>query len=194
MVVLALAVAALVGFGRVAEPPPDAKIATCDVYSIMRELVDSEEFKPGRGPLEEKLRGFAPELREMESTLRDMEAMLRGSDPKEEAAQAKYKEFVAKRQEFAGKRQEFEKTKGELDQLMGRQFVQAYERVKVAADAVAIRRGYTHIVASRDIDQPPTNDPDRITQALLSRPMLYSPEADDVTKDVLKELNLGEKK
>jgi hypothetical protein len=146
----------------------------------MRTLVDSPEFKPARSAIEDKLRGLGPELR-------DMEAMLRGSDPKDEGAQAKYKEFVTKRQEF-------EKTKAELDQLMGKQFVHAYERVKVAADAVAIRRGYTHIVASRDIDDPPTSDPDRITQALLSRPMVYSPQADDVTKDVLGELKLAETK
>ncbi len=180
VIVLLLVVAATAGFTRFVEPPPPARIATCDVYTIMRQMVDSDEFRPARAPLEEQLRTLAP-------LLRDMEAMLRGSDPKDDAAQAKYKEFV-------GKRKEFEQLRADLDLLMGRQFVQAYERVKVAADAVAVRRGYSHIIASRDIDQPPTNDPDRITQALLSRPMLYSPLGDDVTQEVLGELKVGAKK
>ncbi|MGE3107171.1 MAG: hypothetical protein AB7G11_06960 [Phycisphaerales bacterium] len=179
LVVLSLALVVAAGLGRRTDPPPVARIATCDVYTIMRRLVDSDEYKPARQPIEERLRALAPELR-------DMEAMLRGLDPKDDAAQAKYKDFVARRREFDHAREE-------LDSLMGKQFSRAYERVKVAADAVAVRRGYTHIVASRDIDDPPTSDPDRITQSLLSRPMLYSPLGDDVTKDVMQELKLEEK-
>jgi len=163
----------------VRKEPVNARIATCDVYSIMRTMIDGEEFKPARAAIEERIRTQVGELREIE-------AALKSSDPKDEEAQAKYQEFVSKRKVFEGARTE-------LDLLMGRQFVQVYERIKAAADVVAVRQGYTHVVASRNVDDPPTNDPDRLTQAILSRPMLFSPEGDDVTNDVVIELNLVSK-
>lgn len=160
--------------------PVAARIATCDVYAVMQVLVESERYKPARLAEQDKARA---QLKEIAEQVRAIEARLKGMDPGDEKTLEVFREFNAKKELF-------QERQGELDEFLGNQFVTAYEEVRKAADAVGERRGYTHVIATRKASEKPAADMDRITQQVLSRPVLRSPPADDITEDVLAELKL----
>lgn len=160
--------------------PTPATIATCDIYYVLRMLVESDRYRPSRQAEQEKARA---ELKEIAEKIRSSEAQLKAMDPKDEKARPLFEEYNKQKAIFAERQ-------AELDGFLGTQFVDAYEDARKAIDAVAERRGYSHVVASRRQDDKPSSDMDKITQAMLSRPMLRAPAADDITDDVLADLKL----
>ena len=157
-----------------------ARIATCDVYEVMQALVESERFKPRRVAEQETARN---ELKEIAGQIGALEQQLKSMDPKDEKTLEVFREFNVKKELF----QERQK---ELDKFLGDQFVEAYEEVRRAANAVADREGYTHVLATRGRDEKVSNNMEQVTQQMLSRPVLRSPMVDDITDRVLTELKL----
>lgn len=164
---------------RAPDPVP-VRIATCDVYAVIQLLVESDRYKPNRLAEQEKAR---TELKEIAEQIRSLETQLKSMNPNDEKSFAIFRDLTAQKDFFAERQ-------GDLDEFLGTQFVQAYEEVRKAADAVGERRGFSHVIASRRASEKPTADMDRITQQVLSRPILRAPSADDITEDVLSELKL----
>lgn len=162
---------------RLADP---ARFATCDVYAVMQQLVESERYKPKRVAGQEKARS---ELKEIAGQISALEQQLKSMDPKDEKALAIFREFNAKKEMFSERQKE-------LDEFLGDQFVQAYDEIRKAADAVAEREGYTHVLATRRRDEKVSNNMEQATQQMLARPVLRAPVGDDITERVLTELKL----
>lgn len=165
------------GVPRLADP---VRIATCDVFSVMQALVESERFKPRRVAEQEKARN---ELKEIAGQIGALEQQLKSMDPKDEKTIEVFREFNLKKELFTERQKE-------LDEFLGDQFVEAYEEVRKAANAVAEREGYTHVLVTRGRDEKVNNDMEQVTQQMLSRPVLRSPVQDDITDRVLGELEL----
>lgn len=164
--------------GRV--EPASARVATCDVYEVMQSLVESDRYKPARTAGQEKAH---KELREIAGQIGTLEQQLKSMDPKDEKALEVFREFNAKKEMFAERQKE-------LDEFLGNQFVEAYELVRKAADAVAERDGYTHVLATRGREEKVSNNMEQVTQQMLSRPVLRAPAADDITERVMNELGV----
>jgi hypothetical protein len=166
--------------GAARQEPAPAKIATCDVYAVMQVLVESDRYKPARVSEQDKARG---QLKDIADQIKSLEGQLKSMDPKDEKTLQVFRDYNAKKEQF-------QERQSELDEFLGNQFVTAYEEVRKAADAVGEKLGYTHVIASRKANEKPSTDMDRITQQVLSRPMLRSPASDDITEAVLSELKL----
>jgi DNA phosphorothioation-dependent restriction protein DptG len=156
------------------------RIATCDVYAVMQSLVESDKYKPARVAGQEKARA---ELKEIAGQIGALEQQLKSMDPKDEKTLEIFREFNAKKEMFAERQ-------AELDEFLGNQFVEAYEQVRKAADAVGEREGYSHVLVTRRRDEKVSNNMEQVTQQMLSRPVLRAPAADDITEKVLAELGL----
>lgn len=166
--------------GVTAREPAPAKIATCDVYAVMQVLVESDRYKPTRVSEQDKARA---QLKDIADQIKTLEGQLKSMDPKDEKALQVFRDYNTKKEQF-------QERQSELDEFLGNQFVTAYEEVRKAADAVGEKMGYTHVIASRKASEKPSTDMDKITQQVLSRPVLRSPAGDDITEAVLSELKL----
>ncbi|MBL8764345.1 MAG: OmpH family outer membrane protein [Phycisphaerae bacterium] len=163
----------------------ELKIAVCDVYQAARKLLDTDKFKPAR---EAKAKDFSDKGEAMNKELTEMAEKLKDMSPKDEEAQKLFGEYQRKQREAAIANQRFQ---AEFDSFFSSQFVQAYEQARAATQAVADKRGYPIVVASRTKEPKITADaPQRVIEAVLARPIVHSPEADDITDDVLEDLKL----
>lgn len=165
-----------------AEP---ARVAVCDVYGVIEKLLDTDRFKPAR---EVEQKNAEESLQPLQQELTEMEHQLQNANPEDQNAQETYKQYQKKRQEFQQKATELQTR---LRKFMSKQFVDAYGMVKTSADAVAEDMGYDYVIASRGIDEEiKTDDPDRVVQAVLARPIVKLPKGADITTDVKADLKL----
>lgn len=166
--------------------PVSARIATCDVYEVVEKLVAGDRFEAPRKAEEERIR---EKMKPLEEELTALESELKEADPKDEAAQEKARTFQKKRTEFSllrGKAQQ------DYTDFVAKQYVQAFEEVKVSAAAISERLGYTHVIASRTSEKTiKATDPERLVEAFLGRPMTVSPANSDITDDVKDDLKLN---
>jgi Skp family chaperone for outer membrane proteins len=113
---------------------------------------------------------------------------LQGKNPQEEAAQAEFREFQGRVQAYQRLRQQ---RQAEFTAFVAKQYVEAYELARASSAAVAESLGFQYVLAARGKDKPITTDnPERLIEALLGRPVLLAPENADITADVRKDLKL----
>ncbi len=169
---------------RASQPEP-ARVATCDVYGVIEKLLETDRFKPDREAEEKKAQET---LQPLQDELTELQQRLQGADPKDEATQDLYRQFQQKRQEF---QQAASEIQTRVRKFMSKQFLDAYTMAKASTDAVAEELGYDYVVCSRGIDEKiKADDPDRVVQAVLARPIIKLPKDADITADVKDDLKL----
>lgn len=169
---------------KAAEAEP-ARVAVCDVYGVIEKLLETDRFKPDR-EAEEKSAQDA--LQPLHDELTQLQQQLQNANPEDEATQETYRQFQAKRREYEQKAAEIQ---ARVRKFMSKQFIDAYAMAKTSADAVAEDMGYDYVIASRGIDEEiKSDDPERIVQAVLARPVVKMPEGADITPDVKADLKL----
>lgn len=171
---------ALHGGSRAAE----FRLATCDVYKITDRLIESERYAE---PRDERQRQIEGELEKMATDLQRMQERLQQMSPEDEGAQELFQQYQQLQQILRQTEQEMMRL---FQAFVARQYTEAYKQVRAAAEGIAEERGYTHVLASRREESIATDNPQRVVEALLGRPVVMSPEEDDLTEDVLDDLRL----
>lgn len=182
------------GSVAVAQSAAGQRLATCDVYKAADLLMRSDRFKPlidtERRRSEQALRDLEPQEKE----LKDMSDRLAAFPPdtKDPAARDLATLFQQKREAYLQTRQ---KVNDDFENFTTQKNFEAYRLVVDASRAVAERKGFTHVAATRLIDdsKPPETGLG-FTMRLLARPLVVGPAADDLTPDVLKELKIEDVK
>ncbi|HYE02330.1 MAG TPA: OmpH family outer membrane protein [Phycisphaerales bacterium] len=182
-----LAAALLTALAAAARPaePPEAKVATCDIYGIADRLMKSEKFEP---TIKEEFEKIRVALEPMEKELQEIQQRGETMKPEDPGAGDLIREFQEKSQAYGRRRQELETN---YQRFLAAKYVEAYDLVKNSVDAVAQDLGYTHVIASRKRDEKiQSENIQRVIEAVLARPVLKAPDDADITDDVSKDLKL----
>lgn len=162
------------------------RLATCDVYSLVERLVETDQFAPVRKAEEDRLKKL---LEPMELDLMNLQKELQAADPKDPAAQAKYQAFQGKQTAYQAERQKAAET---YSALVAEHFKQSYRIAADASKKIATELGFTHVIAQKSGDVM-AKDPQRLVEEFLSRPMVATPADTDITEKVRVSLKLPEK-
>lgn len=169
-------------------PAAPLRIATVDIYKVSGKLV-AREVPQNR--IKGRQAELAAEIKPLEDELNRLSEQLRTLAPEDrsQAAQALAQSFERTRQTYAQRAQEAD---NKLNAFIAQVNFEAFKEALDSVNAIADRRGYTHVLSARGSDDMPvpTNSLSFV-QGLLSRPVLRSPVADDITPDVLADLNLN---
>jgi Skp family chaperone for outer membrane proteins len=168
--------------------PEASRIAVCDVYGAAEKVLDTERFKPARVAEQERI---TAEIKPIADALKEMQGEIeaRGIDPKSPEGQEKAKAYQHKAEEFGIASQ---KGQQQFRQFVSRQFLEALQLVKASCEKVAEEKGFTYVIASRDVSKPiETLDPERLIEAFLGRPVVVRPSDADITADVLDDLDVS---
>ncbi len=169
-------------------------LATCDVYKASDLLMKSDRFAPvimnEQRATEQRMKGLGTiesELLEMQNRLSQYPA-----DTKDPNAKTLAEQFQKKREDYLGQRQQMNDA---FEAFVAAKNYEAYNLVVDAARVVSARRGYTHIFATRLVDDAKAPETGLgFTMRLLARPVVLGPQADDITNEVLNELKLDPNK
>lgn len=174
----------------VAEPPgPEpVRIATCDVVRASSLVMETEAYTK---PLSERRAALSTQLEAGRKEVEALAGQLQALGPNERGpeAQALAQRFQQKREAYAQATQTAER---EFEQFRAAKNFEAYRKAVAAADAVATRRGYTIVIATRAMEEggvPVSGQ--AFLQGVLARPVIRSPKADDITADVFAELKVS---
>lgn len=181
--------------------PDAAKIATCDIYSLVQTLIASDQYKPAQNIEQERIKArLAPieeELRTIDLQNAKLREELSGADSKDAAVQEKLRTYNASAQAFESKLQPYNKLKSELADayaifVVG-QFYDAHQRITAEAKRIATAAGYTHVIAQKEGDMSGARDPQQLVEDFLARPIVMAPENSDITESVRTAMKLPEK-
>ncbi len=165
----------------------DMRVAAVDVYLVAEAAMKRPEPVAEREAVNQKWRTT---LEAIEAELQTIDTTLRMLAPGSQQAPELMSRGRAKQAEGQKAVQDHAV---EYDQVQSRQLRVAYEEARGAAEAVATRLGYTHVMAARtrpmNEDDPPVPMRQRIDE-MLSRPLLVGPASDDLTDAVLAEMKL----
>jgi len=166
--------------------PGSVRVGTVDPYTIAQELLQQPEFG---SPIDEAGKEWQQRLNLVDAEIRQLEQkvqVLSKTDPV-------YQEVMNEgRQKLQARQQLAQEAAGAIEGVKARQLAVAYRRAVEAANAVGERLGYTHIFASRLASKELTsNNVSTALQDMFARPLVRSPEADDLTKAVFDELRLA---
>lgn len=177
-----------------AETPEPTRLAVCDVYGVAEKLLQTDRFIPAREAEEKAItESIKPVADALEAIKRDVESRggigEGGVDPKTEEGQRIGREFQKKTEEFARLSRDGQVR---FQKFVSGQFIEALGLVRDSCARVAAEKGFTHVIASRDIDKPiETVDPERLIEAMLGRPVVVRPEGADITPDVMADLRVS---
>jgi hypothetical protein len=164
------------------------RAATCDIVKVTSKLAETERFTGRVSARQQQLREqFEPMDREVRELAEKVRAL--GPDAKGPEAERLIGEL---NQKGAALQRAAQAADQELAQLATSVSFEAYKQAVAATDLIAEKRGYSHVFATRAIDeaQAPTNL-QQFSQGLLARPLVRFPQGDDITLDVLAELKLN---
>jgi len=164
------------------------RFAVCDVYKVADRLTKTDKFQKDvtekRTDLSSKIEPLGKGMEELTKRLQETPKE-KQSGPEWEAAIGEYQK---KGMEL---RQREETLQAEFAEFLTLKNFEAYKEVLASVEAVAAKRGYTHVFSSRSIqDMEKPSSPLAFTQGLLARPVLVAPAGDDITLDVLRDLKL----
>lgn len=180
--------------------PESARLATCDIYSIVERLVESDAYAPARNIEQERVKArLAPmedELKRLDSENAKLREELSGADSKDPGAQMKLKTYNANQSEFESKIKPYNELKAQLadgySSLIVGQFAEAYQRVLAEAKKIAEEKGFTHVIAQKRGEISARN-PQQLVEEFLARPISVSPADADITEAVRVSMKLPEK-
>jgi hypothetical protein len=155
------------------------------MYWVMERLMATEPWKSKRDDTVKVWQTRADAIDKDLKELEDQFKVLPQNDPQIPAIQQKAQDKQAEMQKLAQDRQQ------DLEKLNSAQLVDAYRKVREAANAVAERLGYTHVFSQRGFDRViETVTVATTLQELLARPLVRGVAADDLTPQVLTEMKL----
>lgn len=169
---------------RASEADP-ARVAVCDVYGVVEKLLETDRFKPA---LDAEKKKAEETMQPLQEELNELGRQLQNANPEDPGVQDAYRQYQRKGQEFQQKAGELQK---QLSRFVSRQFLEAYAMAKASADAMAEELGYDYVIASRGIEEEiKSDDPERVVQAVLARPVIKMPKDADITDVVKDDLKL----
>ncbi|HVU62820.1 MAG TPA: hypothetical protein VHC70_02495 [Phycisphaerales bacterium] len=183
-----------------APAPEAAKIATCDIYSLVQVMVAGDQYKPAQAIEQERIKArLAPmeeELRTIDQKNTKLREELTGADSQDPTVKEKLKEYNASAQEFESKLQPYNQLKGELaagySAFVVGQFYDAYQKVTAEAKRLATAGGYTYIIAQKKGDMSGAREPNQLVEDFLARPVVMAPADADLTEAVRLSMKLPE--
>lgn len=173
--------------GMAVRAEPEHPIAVVAIPVIVNELLASERYLPERQRLEEEHR---ERFEEIQNAMGEIVRRYEGQNPNPEDPgvmqdQLRYQQLG---QQLTNLQREAAR---ELDQMLGRQLIDAFDLARSAAQAVAEDLGYDYAIASVGEDEELTaNDSSSAVRQMLARPMVHFPEDADITPEVRAELRL----
>jgi len=168
--------------------PAASKIAVCDLFGIVEKFVDMEPFATSRKGEEDRLKGI---LAPLEAELDRLEKELQKADPNDPAARAKAGDFQQKRQQYSTTQQTVSQ---QYAAFVSGQFIDGYDQVRAKADSVAAGLGYNVVISSRALDRKITaDDPQRLVDEFLGRPVVKIADEANITKAVMAALKIEDK-
>jgi Skp family chaperone for outer membrane proteins len=196
-IILSAAFLALLGAGgatiqnSIAQPAAasesrDIRIGTVDIYLVSERIMQQEPYRVAR---EQGDAAYQRQLTAIEDELRQMETRLQALPQNDPQAQDIYTRAQTLQTDYQRIQQERQQ---ELERINSRQLIDAFTQTRGAAADVARRGGYTHIISNRQFDRPiETTTVGATLQEMLARPVLLGIAQDDLTSQVLAELQLS---
>ena len=188
---LALMIAALVtlthsvrGNTQNAGAPP-ARIATIDLLGLLEDMLQTDAYKPDR----DEFRGeWETKISDMQNALAQIEGELRlasPTDPNTRQLQQRY-------QQTGYQYQQLQRQAGmEFDRFSADQAASAYAMLHEKAAELAAELGYTHLVTSRRSGEiADRGSLATVTQEILARAVILSPDTDDLTETLRDRLSI----
>lgn len=171
-------------------PAPAASIATFDVYRAADLMMKSERFAPVIMNEQRATELNIKNLEPIEKELLDMQNRLSQfpADTKDPAAKDLAEKFQKQRDDYLAQRQ---KLTDAFENFTAVKNFEAYNTVVEAAREISTRRGYSHVMATRLVDDGKAPETGLgFTMRILARPVVIGPQADDITAEVLRALRL----
>lgn len=169
------------------EPVPH-RVATVDLLGLLEDALQTDEYKPERDEYrdawEDRILDVQNRLEQIENELR----MASPSDPNARMLQQRYQQTGFEFQQMQ------RQASMEFDRFSANQAAEAYADLHGAASALAHELGYSHVVATRRSGEiADRGNLATVTQEILARVMVVSPEADDLTARLREKLGIPER-
>jgi Skp family chaperone for outer membrane proteins len=192
---LALVAVVLAGVALLVAAPVSARyqngnsasngIATVDLLTLLEDMLQTEDFKPSRDAYREE---WESRLDELQQRLQQIETELRMSSPQDPNVRALQQQYQQTGFEF--QQVQREASMG-FDQFNAEQAAEAYGTLHTAAVGLAEELGYSHLVVSREQGEiTERGNLATVTQEILARPIVLSPDADDLTARLRERLSI----
>ncbi len=164
------------------------RFAVCDVYKVADKLTKTDRFQK---EVSDKRQDLSNKIEPMGKAMEELTKRLQET-PKEKQSGPEWEAAIGEYQKKASEVRQLEETlQSEFAEFLTLKNFDAYKEVLASVEAVAAKRGYTHVFSSRSIqDMEKPSSPLAFTQGLLARPVLVAPASDDITLDVLRDLKL----
>lgn len=165
--------------------PAATKFGVVDIFVLAEGLMEVNELKKIRtdayASWQAKADAIMKDLQELDTEL----SILPQNDPK---AQDILRRAQVKQQDY----QKVLSDRGaDLERINSSQLIEAYGKIRAAAETVAQRDGYSHIFSNREYTRKiTTSTMSQTLQELLARPIINAGQTDDLTKTVMAELKI----
>ncbi len=164
---------------------PPVRIATIDLLGLVEDMLQTDAYKPDRdefrGDWEERIQDMQNSLAQIEGELR----LASPTDPNTRQLQQRY-------QQTGYQYQQMQRQAGmAFDRFSADQAASAYALLHEKASALAAELGYTHLIASRRSGEiADRGSLATVTQEILARGVILSPDADDLTETLRERLSI----
>jgi Skp family chaperone for outer membrane proteins len=164
---------------------PEHRVATVDILQLVEDMLQTEDYKPQREEFrsewEERINQIVTELEQIQTEAE----MMTQNDPGLMQLQQRY-------QQLAGQYQQLQQQAGlEFNQFSAEQAADAYAELHTEAAALGEELGYSHVIASRRSSEILDRaNLATVTQEMLARPAVLSPESHDLTERLRERLDI----
>jgi Skp family chaperone for outer membrane proteins len=180
------------------------RIATVDVLSLVERMVTSERYASSRQTnvnaqakmLEDERNKLGPVANEAQAAMQKAVAESQGlkdGDPKLEELKKTFQDAQNKMQGLQQQEGELQrKAQDSVESFNTQQVGEVYALVMAAAQELATKNGYSHVIASRNgpVSIRSNNVPGAV-QEILARPVVVGIAGDDLTERVADALKIG---
>jgi Skp family chaperone for outer membrane proteins len=158
------------------EGSPAFRVGTVDLLSLLEDLLQTDEYRPARDQFRQD---WEERIGVVQQTLAQIEGELRLATPADPGTRALQQRYQQTAFEFQNMQREAQMN---FDAFSAEQAAAAYEKLHAAAQELAGELGYSHLIATRRgpaiLDR---NNLATVTQEILARPVIASPESDEIT-------------
>lgn len=163
----------------------ELKIATCDLFKIVERLMESDRYAPAR---EEAMAAAEERIRPHQERLEEAQRRAQSTPQDDPLFRDIVRDFQRAQQEYQARAQELMR---EQEMFTTRQILECFRLVRSSTEEIAEQMGYTLVLQTRfKQDDDELQDMQSVVRAMLARPVAVSPDAIDITADVLFELRL----
>lgn len=163
------------------------RVATIDLMGLTQALLTTDAYAPEREEFGQQYAGRIQDLQTDLESLRNEIQVMQPNDPQRQQLAQQFQQGYQQLQQVA------QEAQNEFDSFAAQQAADAYAEVRAEATSIAEERGYSHVIASR-----PGNEIEQrqslatVTQEMLARPVVLSPESANLTQAVRDSMDLPE--